>query len=514
MARDSVIAHAVSDLDRSQRSLEAAAALIPGDDYVIGQLVAHAVRLGALSRADSIAADCGGTPWWCLELTGLAHHAAGRLEAAQEAFDASLRLMPQQERCLRQDVGPLLLPADEAFYRTLSCGARTVQEARFWWLTQPFYLRPLNDRRLEHRARYIGRELGQQQRLSGIPGMMHPPSWRGLLRYSWPGSWYQPQHLTVLPHEESRGALDDWPEEWWIHDWEPEKSIEDPPGYAFAPNFALASPLRDMPRSDWFMSPGRESYDPAFGPVHLLEHQLALFRRPGGTVLAAAADITPVLASADSALAGLVLMDEGGSDPVVLVEPAAGSTLRVRAPEIDGPRLISIEALAIGSPGAGRFRRVLVPPVATTNDFGLSDILLYTWTSDVQPVLDDVVGLMLGSDRLEVGHSTGIYWETYGVPPGEEIAVTVSVFSPESGGSWLRRLGHTLGVVSESPPIRFRWTTDAGDSGVTARTLELDLSRLPEGPHTITVQASVDGLGSVTTMREVETFNGGTAGAR
>jgi hypothetical protein len=52
-------------------------------------------------------------------------------------------------------------------YRETACQEWAEVEARLWWLADPLYLRPGNDRYTEHRSRVVGTWLMAQLQTSG-----------------------------------------------------------------------------------------------------------------------------------------------------------------------------------------------------------------------------------------------------------------------------------------------------------------------------------------------------------
>src|SRR5437870_5020027 len=117
-----------------------------------------------LYAALATARACRAAPWWCQALTGLAWHLAGDFGAADSAYRAALDAMPSDERCRWSDVAPLLDGALARRYRRLRCDERGAFEQRLWWLAQPLYSLPGNDRRTEHLARATMARIEQDAR--------------------------------------------------------------------------------------------------------------------------------------------------------------------------------------------------------------------------------------------------------------------------------------------------------------------------------------------------------------
>src|SRR2546425_3659332 len=72
--------------------------------------------------------------------------------------------MPRDERCRWTDVSLLLDGELARRYRRLPCDQRGAFEERLWWLAQPLYSLPGNDRRTEHLARATMARIEQDAR--------------------------------------------------------------------------------------------------------------------------------------------------------------------------------------------------------------------------------------------------------------------------------------------------------------------------------------------------------------
>src|SRR2546425_10062931 len=98
--------------------------------------------------------------------------------------------MPRDERC-RGTAGSRLLAGGRARrYRRLPCDQRGAFEERLWWLAQPLYSLPGNDRRAEHLARATMARIEQDAR-SPFDMFWGDDMRETLLRYGWPAYWTQ-----------------------------------------------------------------------------------------------------------------------------------------------------------------------------------------------------------------------------------------------------------------------------------------------------------------------------------
>lgn len=134
--------------------LDSAARTLPGDAWVAGQRVRYLLEAGLPDSAAAAAQACRAAAWWCTALEGLAWHVAQDFEDADRSFEAALQAMPEAERCRWTDLSDLLEGQQWRSYHKLSCAERQGVNARVWWLAQPLWWMPGNDRRTEHYARF------------------------------------------------------------------------------------------------------------------------------------------------------------------------------------------------------------------------------------------------------------------------------------------------------------------------------------------------------------------------
>src|SRR5262249_29534839 len=145
-ARDSVAAAA--ERDTLLRTLASIADRLPGDEWAIGQRIYYLVAAGRTVDALRAVAACRAAAAWCELLGAYIHERGGRIDAAQVSAENALRLMTPPSQCAWLDVGPLLSTGMRAAYDGMSCetGERRAFGSRFWWLADPSWLTPGNDR--------------------------------------------------------------------------------------------------------------------------------------------------------------------------------------------------------------------------------------------------------------------------------------------------------------------------------------------------------------------------------
>lgn len=134
----------------------------PRHDMAARHLMALYLRRGrtedfaALAR-ELVSLDPGRPFPWLFQ--GLAHYRAERWDEAQQSFDEGLTRLPPSERSAYQDVGTLLQRAQRAGYAGLADRDKREYEDVLWARSDPLYLLPGNERRLEHIARVTYAEL-------------------------------------------------------------------------------------------------------------------------------------------------------------------------------------------------------------------------------------------------------------------------------------------------------------------------------------------------------------------
>ena len=79
----------------------------------------------------------------------------GNFAAADSAFSLALNSMPDSTRCHWLNLAPLLDDDLRDDYKKLTCSQREVADARIWWVADPLYMTPGNERRTEHYSRVL-----------------------------------------------------------------------------------------------------------------------------------------------------------------------------------------------------------------------------------------------------------------------------------------------------------------------------------------------------------------------
>ncbi len=529
---------------------------LPPDPTLIGQLVRLEVDAGALDAALRDARGCRAIRWWCLALTGYVHHRRGEIAQADDAFAQSMRNMVLGGRCTSwSELGPLLDEATRFEYARRPCLQRDSLNQVIWWLADPLWSVPGNDRRTEQFARRVTIALhsatGKDERYNWTPEGGGDALAEMVTRYGWPsyaytGSGalrvnfgppkapvygysllYQPAPKTKpinTPDLEARrlGGL--------------KTTYEYTVGRLHViPEWSLISNPFGISNSDWSAyAPGgdgdatltwwpQEHYAPLHPLVEISDQQTAFLRRQDETLYAYATnlgqtDLTRRMG--DSVDASLVASTGPDSISVIAERRVdAHDRLTFLAPLPGRPSLVSAEVKwdSAGRRGArARFGVTPAPPLSgmTRGETAISEPVLLVVPPNVTALpadADSAIALMRGSTTLSTGTSAiGVYWETYGFAARDPVEVTLSV--QRQSGNLLQRLGVVTGVAADpNALVTVSWKepqpghtvhTLDGPVPIQMRSVALNIPTLAAGTYTLTVAVGTRGKSPVTSTRE------------
>jgi hypothetical protein len=481
--------------DRLLGELDAAAVLLPSDEWITGQRIRYLVEVERWEDALEVVHRCGAAPWWCGLLEGFVLHAAGDFAAADSVFGAALAESPEESRCSWSDLTKLLDGDLEPSYRDASCADRLVANHRIWWLADPLYLVPGNERRTEHLARIAVVHIMQDaDNAYGIP-------WGGdnrelTMRYGWTVAWEQVRF--------GRSSLNMRPEVTGHHA---------PGSKHFIPPREYVNDASGIMSGEWELEPDRPRtrYAPRYArEFGRLAPQVAVFRRGDSVLVVAAFDVqelrevrasTDSSAVADSSIdVALVLASDEHATPLVVQARERGEAARLLGRTPHTSSLLSVEALYRADSVAARDRYWL----AREPDDGslrLSDLLLVDADS-LPDTLEEAALLARPSATFAPGEIIDVYWEVYGIPSGASGVVSLTVV--KQGKSFFRKAVEFLGLAGgDSPTIRLQWTDAPGvtQRGV-GRSVSLQLPQEQDGRYTLRLEAVLaSGEQTVTTKQ-------------
>jgi hypothetical protein len=465
--------------------LDSLSELLPGDDWIAGQHVRYLIEAGDLTAADQRAQRCAATRWWCDALIGMAHHAAWRYADADSAFTLALAQMPEAERCAWTDLRPLFADSLARDYARASCGEREALNARIWWLADPLYLRPGNDRRTEHYTRLT------MDRLQPGAASGYATAWRwdlGVLlrRYGWPAYFSRalPEPMRNEPLQIS--------------------AYHRSPSYHFLPEINPArGTLAQISEDRWRLRRrgARERYSPPYATFATLTQLTSLFRRGDSTIVVSAYDTRPdSMMPCGPLTAALVVSRAPDSTAATTVRHDAKPHGTLVVATTGASALASVEII-----GGNRIDRARLPIAfadSSPRRIHLSDLALFTPGDSLPATLDAFLSMASASSTVERGARIGLFWEMYGLRESDaELVLRVQVV--RNGRSWLRRAGERVGLVGRPGPVAFGWQEDPRTAaGVAARSIVVDLAGVDPGDYRIEVSLSGDGA-PVTAARRI-----------
>lgn len=519
---DHALTDALRELISAQRailiaSFDSAAALLPTSDWMLGQRVRLLADQGDLERALSIARSCGATRWWCEALSGFALMARREPVAAEVVFDSALVAMPAATRCKWTNVTELIDLRERQPYEAMSCARRDSVNTKFWWLADPMYFEPGNERRAEHFARHVlvalHSALDRDERFDWRVGAGFNPLSRMIERYGWPSyTWWGGEHNeqshsgylssyltglneTYTTFEYSFGRMHTVPA------WH---AIADPM-HAVNTDWSISKPdtLRD---AEWWP---REHFAPRTPILQLPSGQQAFLRRQDHVLFATAADVEPVAFGVNPNApmdVTLVTTDRPGSFRVAARDHTTfKSPLVVRADVPSQPTLVSVEfpgdTTTRQSGGRSRFSIAPPPTLAALKpgQKAISDPVILAAPSGGAALpngVDAALARMAGSTRVPAAGKFGVYWETYGFLPTDSVNVAVWIerYTPQG---IVRRFGIVLNVATDlNTPISISWsepqsdrvaTLIAGPVPILSRSVVVDVNALPTGDYWLDV---------------------------
>jgi hypothetical protein len=468
------------------RSLGDAAAKLPGDNWITGQRIRYFIEAGDDSAAAEAARSCRAEQWWCDALTGLAAHASNHFVAAERAYTRALAEMPWAMRCQWNDLTPLLDGDALNNYTKLDCDARENANRRIWWLSDPLFSTPGNERRTEHFARLTWGEIDR----GGANGF--GMSWAAdmmemIVRFGWAEKWTQ----------EIPSGITDGSPLYVAHEREPV--------FHFLPSASFAAPVTALGDSSWDLSEESppEGYSPRYARTFLSLHpQLARFRRGDSTLLVAAFDARGDTAWRDIAVHPALVI--APSDTTRFILAVFDSTPKNSALWVTFPSrasLASLELLSFDGKVAGRWRGAIPPLAGDTTRRAISDLLLFNATDSLASDVDGAIASAFGGEFISQRKKVGVYWETYGGAVRDTSGSLSLTLTPLAPGM-LTRVLRSIGVGKKLAPVDVRWREAGPGATIQPRSVLLDLSQVAPGRYELRVTVG-SGIGSASAARTV-----------
>ncbi|MCG6957832.1 MAG: hypothetical protein LJF04_17720, partial [Gemmatimonadetes bacterium] len=355
--------------------------------------------------------------------------------------------------------------------RKWDCARIEAVSDTLWWLSDPLYDVPGNERWAAHVVRSLSARFAAEIRTSSPPERAP----RDYPAYLWArrvrrGEWDSWERLrSPRGYDRSIGTLV------WTSDLRAR--------YHFVPDVELD----DLAHPTWDLDAHLEDegYTPDRGVFDVMPVQLARFRSGDSLVVAGAGALsgTSVAGVLDQS-SRLVLTDGPGSFPASVPGDATRSDTPVfiaAAPQ--QPYIVGVEVVT--SRGAAWHRERLEPLAGGAAS--LSDLLLYDPGAGEPQTIKVAAGAMLGSTTVAKGAEVGVFWQTYGVPSGATLRFDLSL--ERASGGLVDHLGRLLEGRTQQAPGRLTWS-EPGTAGTDTRAVVIDLGDLDEGEYTLVLQVA------------------------
>jgi len=486
--------------EEDERLIEAREALIddlsgvlarlPGDRWVLGQLVWYLGEANRWQEAAQVSQGCAGADSsWCAALTGLALHKLERFVEAEAAFrqaETALRDLgsdPESElRSVFDDRGWAWLQERRKDGGAALAADSARAEDLFWHMADPAFLVEGNERRSEHYARRVVSRL--RDRARNPYGL----SWgwdlgQLVIRYGWAVAWERVRvrssglaDRSIIGHHESKGRG-------YVVNG---RVLEAP---AQAEPSAL-DPIADKPRTTY-----RPPYTTVIRPTQA--EVFAFDRGDSALIVGAFAEGLPP----DS------VWHEGGfaldlSDASIRAGRRVGERAWVvKTPA--SPQWMSLERLPESRGEGQRYRAALdVGRRADEGLVALSDLVILDDAGEPSDFDSMVARIRMGD--LAQSDPFVLAWETYGLGfDNDVLSYTLSI--ARADGGFFERLGDLVGLGSEERPVLLEWTEPQPlDPGPVLRGVSVRLPELESGRYVLRLAVDLPRRTTVWRERTVE----------
>lgn len=465
-------------------SLDSAAKRSPRDGWITGQRVRYLIESRNDTAALRVARECRAAAWWCAALEGLALHEGLNGDAADSAFARALALMPEAERCRWTNMTPILDYSLQRRFRKVGCGKNEQIAERVWWLADPFWSVPGNDRRTEHYARHTMAKIQEPARNA------YNLSWSNdlreiVVRYGWarywtrgPGNGLEPTNGPISGHEAT-------------------------PNYHFIP-VSMSADTTPGVKFDLGLDASSERYSPVIARrVFEIDPQVAVFRRGDSSRVVVAYDVTARPEFDSTEVFGALVIARDERSPVYQSTDSADRRGALSTVVDSRPQFMSLEVLNPANRRAAAWKRSLLPlKPYKAGAVSLSDPLLFEPSDAEIGDLESAMRTALGGNSVRRG-KVGIYWETYGLARTDS-AQPVSLTLTRVQVGTLRRIGESIGLASRTSPLTIRWNQMMSLGSVTSRSVVLDLSLIPKGRYLLKIDAGPESRIAATSSRIIE----------
>ncbi|MES2521318.1 MAG: hypothetical protein V4617_01375 [Gemmatimonadota bacterium] len=505
----------------------------PNDPWIAGQRVRFIMDQREPERAVRAARDCQGSDRDCAALLGLALHHAENYASAEASFrtvDSLERAMAGPKApCVSAEILLLLSEGDRSKVTDRPCAEQRATIERMWWLADPLWSVPGNERYVDHRARLAHMGLRsvteRDERYVWAPLMGGLAMRELLVRYGWPAYTYWPggrfeDEMNRLRDAKIRFRAPPYTAKEYSYD-----------RASLIPRFkAIANPF-SVDSADY------EIYRPAglsneqWWPQEHMALGIKLGSLPKGQQGSWSRDslvlygmiVDEPLRKVDTAATGpatATLVSSMGPQnfrTVATTPVLEGTTMRLVGALTSQPTVLSAEVPGRTLRETSWRARFGITPPQTLREMAAGEVALSAPVFLRMPnrtvvppkALDTVMAYMAGDLTFSRTEPLALYWETYGFPLDQPLQLQVRVVRNDDVNI-ARRIVSSVGLASElRDSTAINWTEANSGQGALIRTtgktavgrsVSIDLKALPAGEYVVIVEVR-RGTGMVATSR-------------
>lgn len=471
---------------RLRALLDSASRQLPDDLRITTLRVRFALDAKAFADAWEIASACTVDAVRCGLLRGLVHYRSGHVFQADSSFLVAAAFMPDAERCAWNNIAVLLDADTRRGYETLPCADRAELERKVWWLADPLYLEPGNERRAEHFARLTSisvlSTIDVDERQHWRPDKGGEAVAETLVRYGWPSQMFWGGVINDRNHDEwlrARGIDTAGP--YMARQYSRDRLRTLPVARA------IVSPF-DARVDDWQLDVPSKRDDEEWPIEHFARDASPLVQLPVGQsviwlrqhaprfVWAADLDARALARARGDTVTAVVFESRAVSDITTVGAFAASlqKPILVDAALPAGNALLSIEIGGDSTHAAARtrFGLAIPEPLKSGAARSLSQPVLLAPSYDANVQLDAEAASqhMLGTTALSKPRRIGIYWEAYGFAAADTVDLEVHISREDRPGIFSRVVGAFRLGEDRDTRVGMRWREAPGSSRAIQRT--------------------------------------------
>jgi hypothetical protein len=525
--------------------LNAAQRKTPRDAWISGQLVRFWFDQRDTAQMLLAAERCRGEEWTCFRLRGFAAAKSGQLVEAERAFrkadSLERRVATKDDKCPSAPYVDLFDVYARAYWRDQSCEDQQELTERVWWLSDPLWSIAGSDRYVEHQVRRIHVELravrSNDERYVWDKYVAGASMRETILRYGWPSHTYWPgwqaeRDIGLLMEKTFAPSLDSSTFRMAMFGGSTPLRIFMPPltskeyfpnRTALLPDFsAIRDPFSLTSAHYSLRNPDSSEPDGWWPNEHMwlpytiaaLDSGQSVMLRRDSTILYQQSIDDP-LTKLDSAATGpsrAFLMggtSERDTRELARAPIAKDYTLQLSATLASHPIVLSTEIQHRTNDEPALRSRLAVHPPPTLAEMRATDVamsnpvFLRLPNREMELPTDEaeIRRYMAGSTQFSRNEVLAMYWESYGIHPGDTVHVELRIRRADDRSA-ARVIGSALGIAeSLRDSVSIKWTEPDGTRTtklvaarvpVIARAIALDVSAMTPGKYSVLIEMRKD----------------------